>query len=261
MAAADGDVVINCPLNKTIINKADQGDHQMRKYILTSLLTVLLVGMSACTDEGGKQEVRAMAGQAPELIRGLYTFGHEVRALRPCGEDEALWVIDKTKMLGQLYGKLDEAGQGGVQIFVIFNGNIGPAPADGFGAEYAGSVTVEEILYAAFEGHRCDFDLAGFVYRASGNEPFWLVEVLSDRMRLIRPGFPDLVWPGLTMETTGNGVVWRGSGGEFPAALTIGPGPAYDSMSGAYFHQKASFDLDGQIFKGSAMRGLASPES
>jgi len=62
MAAADGDVVIKCPLNKAIINRADQGDHQMRKCILTFLLTALLVGMSACTDEGGKQEVRAMAG-------------------------------------------------------------------------------------------------------------------------------------------------------------------------------------------------------
>lgn len=233
----------------------------MRKYVLTFVLTTLLVGVSACTDEAGKQEVRAVAGQAPELIRGLYTFGHEVRALRPCGEDEDLWVIDQTNMLGQLYGKLDEAGLGGVQIFVIFKGNFGPSPVEGFGAEYAGSVTVDEIIYAAYEGYRCDFDLAGFVYRASGNEPFWMVEVLPDRMRMVRPGFPDLVWPELAMETTGDGVVWRGSGGELPAVLTIGPGPGYDSMSGAYFHQKAKFDLDGQIFKGPAMRGLASPGS
>jgi uncharacterized membrane protein len=210
----------------------------MKSVLVAMMMMALLFGTSACSEGGAEKEStvvdtvsRGIIRGHYTIIRGHYTFGHEVRALRPCGEEEDLWVIDRTDMLPQLFRQLVGPLKGDPRISVITTGSTGPAPAEGFGAEYAGTVTIDEVVYAALEGFECDFDVTGFVYRAYGNEPFWMVEVLPGAM--------------------------RGGGGEIPATLTIEPGPGYDNMSGSYFHHKARFDLDGEIFTGAALRGLA----
>jgi len=228
------------------------------KFVLVAMMMVaILIGATAC-DDGGTEKKETVSDAAYQgIIRGHYTFGHEVRALRPCGEDEDLWVIDRTDMLPQLFRQLVGSLKGDPRITVIATGRTGPAPSEGFGAEYAGTVTIDEVVYAALEGFGCDFDVTGFVYRAYGNEPFWMVEVLRGAMRLLRPGSPELIWPEVSEERKGDLVVLRGTGGEIPGTLTIEPGPGYDNMSGSYFHHKARFDLDGEIFTGAALRGMA----
>jgi len=229
----------------------------MKAAMVTILLTGLLLGVAACGDSGEKAAHSAGAAPQPEIIRGLYTFGHEVRALRPCGEDDDLWVIDPTQTLSRVHGQLVESLPSDVRIFVIATGETGPAPAEGFGADFPGSVTIDEVIYAALEGFRCDFDLSGFLYRASGNEPFWMAEIQPGAMRLSRPGMPDLTWPAVAREHRGDLEVWRGVGGPQAGVLIIHPEPGYDSMSGAYHHHRVRFELEGSILEGVALRGAA----
>jgi len=229
----------------------------MKSVLVAMMMMALLFGTSACSEGGAEKESTEVDTVSRGIIRGHYTFGHEVRALRPCGEEEDLWVVDRTDMLSQLFRQLVGPLKGDPRISVIATGSTGPAPAEGFGAEYAGTVTIDEVVYAALEGFECDFDVTGFVYRAYGNEPFWMVEVLPGAMRLFRPDSPELIWPEVSEERKGDLVVLRGGGGEIPATLTIEPGPGYDNMSGSYFHHKSRFDLDGEIFTGAALRGLA----
>jgi uncharacterized membrane protein len=224
---------------------------------VTLMMVFLLFGGAACGDADRDKGVSGETVNPSELIRGHYTFGHEVRALRPCGAEADLWVIDGSGQLRGLFGQLTGSVQGDLRIFVMATGTSGPPPADGFGADYVGAVKIGEVIYAALEGFGCDLDLAGFLFRASGNEPFWMVEVLPESMRLARPGHPDFTWSEFTMESQGEAIVLQGKGGDFSGTLTIEPGPAFDSMSGAFFSHRAHFDLDGVTFLGTALRGTA----
>ena len=209
----------------------------IRLPVLTGFLVLALFGWGCRgSDDAARDGVEAPES---ELIRGFYHFGHEVRSFRPCGEDEELWAIDASGRLADLFGQLVESPNMEPHIFVLAEGRHVPPPAEGFGAEYAGAVVITEVVYAAHEGFRCDFDPTRFRYRAHGNEPFWLVEVTSAKMKFVRPGHPDLVWKTVGEETAGDEIILRGAGGEGPALLTIGPGPGYDSMSGAFHHRKA----------------------
>ena len=232
----------------------------MRSVFLGWMMVAILIGATSCGESGeDKKDIAADAAQG-ELIRGHYIFAHEVRALLPCGEDEDIWVIDRSGILAEQYCQLAGSLQKDVRISVIATGSRGPAPEDGFGADYPGSVTLDEVIYAALEGYGCDFDVTGFVFRAYGNEPFWMVEILPEGMRLSQPGSPEKIWPEVSAERQGDLMVFHGSGADKPATLTIEPGPGYDDMSGSYFHHRARFEWDGEIFMGAAMRGFAPDE-
>ena len=236
-------------------------------FILMGL--VLLLGLASCTsgdgeddrsrdmpvDEVGQADAAEPAGDL-EIVRGHYVFGHEVRTLRPCGEDGALWVVDRTNLLKDLHDELTPGTAPYAEVFVVAAGRIGPPPAEGFGAEYPGSLTVEDVIYVAAEGFACDFDWSRFIYRAQGNEPFWTLEVLPTEMRLIRPGRPDLTWTDVNERRTENGVIFRATdGGLSPVELVIEAGSSRVTMSGAYYGLSARLGLDDQTLTGHALRG------
>ncbi len=236
---------------------------------LIVLLVCLLSGLNSCTSGGDTDDDNRgattgdtgrtdtiMPASDLEIVRGHYVFGHEVRSLRPCGEDEALWVLDRTNLLKDLHGELTSGTTPYAEIFVVAAGRIRPPQEDGFGADYSGTLTVEDVIYAAVEGFGCDFDLSRFIYRALGNEPFWMLEVRQSEMRLTRPGHPVLMWADVNHKETEGGVVFHATGGDRPAVeLAIEKRPGRDTMSGAYFGLSATLVLDGQTFTGHALRG------
>lgn len=229
----------------------------MRSAVFSLMMVAVLIGATAC-GEGEKENEETAADAVPEeLIRGHYLFAHEVRALRPCGEDEDVWVIDRSGILAREFQQLVGISPQDVRISVIATGSKGPAPDDGFGGDYPGSVTIDEVIYAAREGFGCEFDLTGFIFRANGNEPFWMVEILPAGMRFSQPGGPEVFWPEVSAKRQGDLLVFHGTGADKAATLTIEPGPGYDDMSGSYFHHRARFEWNGTMFEGPAMRGRA----
>ena len=236
---------------------------------LLTFLGLLILGLTSCTSgDGNDHKTRDVppdkvdqAGAVEpaediEIVRGHYVFGHEVRSLRPCGENEALWVVDRTNLIKDLHGELAPGTVPYSEVFVAVAGRIGPPPDEGFGAEYPGALTVEEVIYVAFEGFGCDFDWSRFLYRAQGNEPFWALEVLATGMRLTRPGQPGMTWTEVSEIRREGAVIFRGAGGGLPPVkLVIEADPSRDTMSGAYYGLSARLVLDGQTFTGHALRG------
>ena len=51
----------------------------------------------------------------------------------------------------------------------MLKGQRGPAPKDGFGADHAGSILVEEVLCVAAEDFECNYNWLQFSLRAIGN--------------------------------------------------------------------------------------------
>jgi uncharacterized membrane protein len=211
-------------------------------------------------DEGGRAPDATASATALEIVRGHFVPGREVTALRPCGAEAWLWVVDRTGRLRDLHRELAPRGQPGAEIFVAVAGHVGPPPEEGPGADHAGTLRVEEVVYAAFEGFGCGFDWRRFHHRAQGNEPFWTLEVLPEGMRLTRPGQPDLIWNDVVESRESGTVTYRGRGDPQPVELIIEPGASRDTMSGAYYGLSARLDLDGQILTGHALPGTAPRE-
>jgi uncharacterized membrane protein len=242
----------------------------MTDKVVTLTGLVALIGLVSCTSgDGGEDSSRDVSSEnveqtegtetAPGLqtIRGHYVFGHEIRTFRPCGQDEELWVFDRSNLLKELHEEMAPETVPYAEIFVVATGRIGPPVDEGFGAEFPGAVTVEDVIYATFEGFDCGFDWSRFFYRAQGNEPSWMLEVFEAEMRLTRPGYPDLVWAD-TKESRSEGTVTfhaAGGGDHPPVELVIELAPSRDTMSGAYYGLSARLVLGDQTLKGNALRG------
>jgi putative lipoprotein len=233
---------------------------------------VLLPSLSSCgsrtggdsaagdvpADEPGPTADKRPASALP-VVRGHYRFGHEIRELRPCGRDEVLWVVDRTGLLKILHEELITATSRDAEIFVVTAGSTGPPPAEGFGADYAGSIAVTEVFYAAFEGFGCDFDWSRFALRAQGNEPFWTLELAGNEIRLNRPGVPEWTWTGVQMSRAGEAMIIEGRPDTLPPIrLVVEAKPSRDDMSGAYYGLSAQLELGGQSYQGNALRGSGS---
>lgn len=191
------------------------------------------------------------------VLRGMYTFAHEVRVLRPCGSAEALWVRDGTDLLRSLHGELRPGAEPYEEIFVAVRGSVGAPTATGFAADYDGELTVSEVQYAAREGLGCDTDW-GFRVRASGNEPFWTATVDGSGLRLSRPGEPDHTWTDAIVEAGGDTVRITVPSNTSPR-IELRADTCRDSMSGAFSPWTARLRVGDRVLTGCAVTGASFP--
>ena len=49
-------------------------------------------------DEGAAPETAGAVQQGPAVVRGFLVLGPEVRSIKPCGEEQELWVIPLTEV-------------------------------------------------------------------------------------------------------------------------------------------------------------------
>ena len=240
--------------------------HSIR-LVVGILLLLFLLGSCAKQETeqsppAGEDAASSVSGQSSEssgvqVLRGFATYGHEVRAFRPCGSDEYLWAIDRGGILWEVHGNLTSDYKTHDEIFVVIEGRKGPPPADGFGADYPGTIHVDRVLYAAMEGFRCDYDWDGFTWHAYGNEPFWTVIMSDGSIRLKVIGRDDVVWPDSEIIEAEGAIRYIGCGNEAAPEieLTITPTPCQDSMSGAYFAYSSVVRTGSDEFEGCALWG------
>ena len=76
---------------------------RLHRSTVGSLL--IIMALASCTSGDKRADDTDPAGDL-QIVRGYYVFGHEVREFRPCGEEEALWVIDRTALLKSLHREL-----------------------------------------------------------------------------------------------------------------------------------------------------------
>lgn len=220
-------------------------------------LVLILFCFIACSENAGENVTH---GNAPPpgaaFLKGHAVFGHEVRTIRPCGEEDALWAVDSTQLLRELHGELAPGVEPYEEVFVVVRGTLGESAADGFGADYPGSFYVDRVLYAAGEGWGCDLDLSRFQFQLSGNEPFWSLVVTDSTVELNRMDAGLEIWNDAQSETTDDRVKYFAEvDGERAVAVTIWREPCRDSMSGAYHAYSASVMTAGEELLGCAIRG------
>jgi uncharacterized membrane protein len=213
--------------------------------------------VTICLGCGSRREPFSGQVRHSHVFRGHYTFGHEVRSFRPCGSsdktDEA-WVIDQTG--GRLREAYEELTSAPYQpIYVEVAGTGGEAPAEGFGADYARSLSVTDLRRAALEGKGCAEELSGFLFRVRGNEPFWNVSIAESGISFsMMDGPRRLEFPYNSAEAD----VYSSALVTVPhrVEVRLEKRDCADSMSGERFSYTATAVYDGKQLSGCAYEGL-----
>lgn len=228
-----------------------------------------LVALTGCTPSEEPQE-SAVPAEATDVtlrengaavVTGFVVLGPEVRSIKPCDEDQELWVIP-TAEVTEVYEALRSEPSG--PVLMEFESVLGPAPASGSGAGYAGLLTVRALRRAepAAEGFGCGQDLSDFVFRATGQEPFWHLRVSPTGLRYSTPSEPETTFAPVPPSPRGDAWVYE-STGTGPEAVGVRvvfePGRCTDSMVGSVYSWRATIEIAGERGIGCAWEGALSP--
>jgi uncharacterized membrane protein/heat shock protein HslJ len=192
-----------------------------------------------------------------DSFRGHLVLGHEVRSFTPCENKAEYWVLDQTG--GNLWKVYKELTHQPYQpIYVEVRGRLGPPPSDGFGADYDRQVTVRELRHAGIETRGCAEDLKDILFRASGNEPFWNLQISENDIVFSEMEKPHLTFPHAHPEVSDGRWVFVSTIKE-PARhdirISITEKKCTDTMSGELFSFSSQVSLDGNKYVGCAVEG------
>lgn len=177
-------------------------------------------------------------------LRGQGVMGKDGYGVTPCGE-----TLQRIVAFGPDAAKvLDSFLASGAHEFFI---DAWAGPGNG---EHLAVSRIERIYS---EGPGCDESLAGTVFVARGNEPFWSVSSGKDGVTLERPGVPAVTGPF-------NGVIDIDGGGKrIESETTSGtlvvqftPATCSDGMSDAIYGWTAKASLRNEEWSGCGFAGL-----
>ncbi len=208
----------------------------------------------------------APSPQAPtgQEIRGHLSIGAgiEARSFKLCGAEESIWVEDRTD--GDLWGIYREmATFPNRPIYMIVRGELQPSPPSGFGAHYSQQLLIYDLRHAATESAGCFDDLSRLEFRASGNEPFWSLEISQRGLAFSEMGQEGrTLFPYAPPGSTNGRIVYQSqTGGNTPRSIGISldERPCSDTMVDSYFSFSATVEIDGRVLNGCALEGGARP--
>ena len=192
-----------------------------------------------------------------DSFRGHLVLGHEVRSFTPCENKVEYWVLDQTGGdIWKVYQNLTH--QPYQPIYVEVLGHLGPPPSDGFGADYDRQVTVRELRRAGLETRGCAEDLKDILFRASGNEPFWNVQISENNIVFSEMGKPHLTFPYAHPEVSDDRWVFVSKikkPTQHDIQISITEKRCADTMSGEHFSFTAQVSFDGLKYVGCAREG------
>lgn len=189
-------------------------------------------------------------------FRGHLAWGHESRSFTECGGEREGWVINEAgEELVDVYDELTVAPY--QPMFVEVRGEWQAAPQEGFGAGYDEALRITELLRAENEGFGCRLELDGVLFVASGNEPFWRLQVRDDGMYLRSMGAPqEAVFAAPNRRGQAPRITFESNGEDAGIRVTLEQRRCVDTMSGARFAWAATVRVDGRQLTGCAAEGL-----
>ena len=197
-----------------------------------------------------------LAGPQGIRVTGHLVWGHENRSFTACGGDREGWAINESgEELVEVYEELTSAPY--QPMFVELRGEWVAAPQDGFGARFLEALRITEFLRAENEGFGCRLDLAGVLFIASGNEPFWRLQVREDGIFMRSMDSPDeVVFPAPQKRGEAPLITFTSDGAVSTIQVVLEERRCIDTMSGARFAWTATVDIDGRRLTGCAAEGL-----
>ncbi|HZN56393.1 MAG TPA: hypothetical protein VFB67_13835 [Candidatus Polarisedimenticolaceae bacterium] len=218
------------------------------KVCWTSVAVAILLagcgGDGKPKDASPKPAARGPAGSeaiAGPPLRGVATRAGSTVTFRECGSPSDVAIRDAPAELAE------------GTTYVEWRGT----PQDGGKA-----LAVTELVRAGpvGEGSGCEKPVFAGDYLASGNEPFWSVEIGPDKIVYRSPETPQGRAYPYAFTRTGTGALVYATKSETPRVSTlevaIEPARCVDSMSGEVRSFKAHATLDGATLEGCAVSGV-----
>ena len=198
----------------------------------------------------------AAVGPRGRRVRGHLVWGHESRSFTECDSGREGWVINEAgDELVEIYKELTTAPY--QPMFVEVRGEWIDPPTEGFGAEYDEALRITELVRAENEGFGCRLELKGLLFVASGNEPFWRLQIREDGFSMRSMDVPgEIEFPAPRMNGQPPRVVFEAQGPESVITVLLERHRCIDTMSGARYAWAAAIDIDGRHLEGCAAEGL-----
>ena len=205
----------------------------------------------------------------PTAPRGQEVRGHlsigagiEARSFKVCGAKESIWIEDRTDE--DVWGTYRQmAAFPNRPVFMIVRGDLQPPPPSGFGAHYPQQLLIYDLRHAATESAGCFDDLSRLQFRASGNEPFWNLEISKRGLAFSEMGVEGRVLFPYAAPSLSAGLVEYQSrtGGNAPRSIVVrlDEQPCNDTMADAHYSLRALVEIDGRTLRGCALEGGARP--
>lgn len=227
------------------------------RIILLSLAAVL----AACSCPSEQPTPSAVPSSPPpppppaapvDRVRGLVTLEGEAPSFTRCGGEVPMTIVGSA--VDELLETMDRLGaaSGAPPVAIEMIGATRLLPNG------VGLASIESLQVAMPPGSAslCDLD-ASYLYKASGNEPFWSLTVGEGQLRFEAMALEAPVEIAATPARTPgqSGPAWRGEQDGHSLEVQLSPERCHDGMSGAAFPFRASVILDGESFVGCAMQG------
>jgi uncharacterized membrane protein len=196
----------------------------IRKHLRT-LMAALLVATACPAGNESSQPTTSAADSAPApaALEAGYLRGLVARRARPvfvdCNATDTLSLKSLPRALADLSAAEDTGA-----VFVLLEGDPGPDR----------QLTVNRVLYASHEPFECFADWSGFAYRATGQSPGWVAEVLGDRLTLRREGDVNSNWTGVRQDSTAERIQFVASRAGNEVRLVLRPTSCQNTTSGAW---------------------------
>lgn len=213
---------------------------------LFATLTLLPL-VTACQVYTGKPE-----GPPPATrLQGEVQVQNGALLFTPCQEQRRFTLVDASGS-GIEREALDLMADGHSNLFADVAGQL--AGSQGQGSD--GRFEVSRLYRLQGEGHGCDdLNFKRLTLRASGNEPFWQVEVGSKGLVLNRPDHEPLALPYLEEQLPDERISFSSEANGQRLELWVAPQRCVDAMSGTVNQLSAELRLDGQVLRGCAHFG------
>lgn len=235
----------------------------------TGVALLALSFLAACGGEAGEDAPDLNSGAAEatqpmvelqEAVRvgGVLMVGENSAEFLPCAEGPELWLDGPLSLdLLELHDEMTPGVEPFEGIFIDVVADIDPPPATGPGRDYPGSLIVEFLRRAAFEGWNCGDIRPDVEYAAAGTEPFWSLDVTADGAIFTTPdgGARTLDLGEVEMDEEG----WVVSGTDAGAAVEVRlvDAPCRNAMSGAFSHLTAEVSIGDSTLQGCGWFGVA----
>ncbi|RVU01977.1 hypothetical protein EOD41_08475 [Mucilaginibacter limnophilus] len=106
------------------------------QYIILGI-TLMLVSACSCN--------RRPDAKKPLVIKGLYSFGPEIKSFQECGREKEFWVTDSSAQLELKYSQMNFE-KPYLPVYVEVEGVKKPSNKDGLGAEFDSTLVVYKVI-------------------------------------------------------------------------------------------------------------------